>query len=98
MFVTFAEGRNRRFTILGRFRYSSMTSVNTCSCIFLTVEAIQFIGFLNPFSSHRDGYSWGSVANLFLHVTEFFNLDWSYLTSHWSIAVTCENKLATSPK
>ena len=65
MFVTFAEGGNRRFTVLGKScRYSSMTSVNTCSCIFLPVEAVQFIGFLNPFSSHRDGCSWGSLTNL----------------------------------
>ena len=32
---------------------------------------------------------------IFLHVTAFLNVDWSYLTSHWSIAATCMNKVAT---
>ena len=42
----------------------------------------------------RDRYSWGGVANLFLHVPAFLDdADWSYLTSHWSIAVTCQNNL-----
>ena len=39
---------------------------------------------------HRDGYSRGGVTYLFL-----LNVDWSYLTSDWSIAVTCQNKIAT---
>ena len=42
----------------------------------------------------RDSYSREGVATLFLHVTAFLNeVDWSYLTSHWSIAVTCQNNL-----
>ena len=36
-------------------------------------------------------------GRIFLHVTAFLNVDWSYLTSHWSIAVTCINKFATLP-
>ena len=39
----------------------------------------------------------GKSRNFFLHVTAFLNVDWSYLTSHLSIAVTCINKFATLP-
>ena len=36
----------------------------------------------------------GRGRKFFLYVTAFLNVDWSHLTSHWSIAVTCKNKFA----
>ena len=36
----------------------------------------------------------GEVPQIYLDMGD---TDWSYLTSHWSIAVTCHSKFATPP-
>ena len=37
-------------------------------------------------------------ANMVLNVPAFLKVDWSYLTSHWSTAVSCQNKFRTPPQ
>ena len=49
------------------------------------------------FNTYNELKSWvvaGKGRN-FLGVIVFLNVDWSYLISHWSIAVKCINKFAT---